>query len=54
MQPCTEDKRAWRVQQMLADPEEHNDWVGGFEVDPARSRETAEPVPRLVRIGSLT
>ena len=49
-----EDKRTWRVQQMLVDPEEHNDWVAEFEVDLARSREAAEPVLRLVRLGSLT
>ena len=48
-----EDKRTWRVQQMLVDPEEHNDWVAEFEVDLAGSRETAEPVLRLVRLGSL-
>ena len=48
-----EDKRTWRVQQMLVDPEEHNDWVGEFEVDLGRSRETAEPVLRLVRLASL-
>jgi hypothetical protein len=49
-----EDKRTWRVQQMLVDPEEHNDWVAEFEVDLARSREAAEPVLRLVKLGSLT
>jgi superfamily II RNA helicase len=49
-----EDKRTWRVQQMLVDPEEHNDWVAEFEVDLVRSRETAEPVLRLVKLGSLT
>jgi hypothetical protein len=49
-----EDKRAWRAQQMLVDPEEHNDWVAEFEVDLAKSREAAEPVLRLVRLGSLT
>jgi superfamily II RNA helicase len=49
-----EDKRSWRVQQMLVDPEEHNDWVAEFEADLARSRETAEPVLRLVRIESLS
>ncbi len=48
-----EDKRTWRVQQMLVDPEEHNDWVADFEVDLGRSRETGEPVLRLVRLGSL-
>jgi superfamily II RNA helicase len=49
-----EDKRTWRVQQMLVDPQEHNDWVAEFEVDLARSREAAEPVLRLARLGSLT
>jgi superfamily II RNA helicase len=48
-----EDKRTWRVQQMLVDPEEHNDWVSEFEVDLSRSREVEEPVLRLIRIGSL-
>ncbi|HOX55402.1 MAG TPA: DUF3516 domain-containing protein [Candidatus Paceibacterota bacterium] len=48
-----EDKRTWRVQQMLVDPEEHNDWVAEFEVDLDRSREAAEPVLRLVRLGNL-
>jgi len=36
------------------DPEEHNDWVAEFEADLGRSRETGEPVLRLVRLGSLT
>jgi superfamily II RNA helicase len=49
----SEDKRAWRVQQMLVDPEEHNDWVAEFEVDLAQSRAAAEPVLRLRKIGSL-
>jgi superfamily II RNA helicase len=49
-----EDNRAWRVQQMLVDPQEHNDWVAEFEVDLGQSREAGEPVLRLVRLGSLT
>ena len=39
----SEDKRTWRVQQMLVDPEEHNDWVAEFEVDLAESRAADEP-----------
>jgi hypothetical protein len=50
----SEDKRRWRVQQMLVDPEQLNDWVAEFEVDLAQSRETSEPVMRLVKLGSLT
>ena len=49
----SEDKKTWRVQQMLVDPEEHNDWVAEFEVDLAASRTANEPVLRLRRIGSL-
>ncbi|MGO9586111.1 MAG: DEAD/DEAH box helicase [Limisphaerales bacterium] len=49
----TEDKKSWRVQQMLVDPEEANDWVAEFEVDLARSRALGEPFLQLRRIGSL-
>ena len=49
----SEDKRTLRVQQMLVDPEEHNDWVAEFEVDLAESRKSGEPVLRLRRLGSL-
>jgi superfamily II RNA helicase len=49
-----EDKKTWRVQQMLVDPEEHNDWVAEFGVDLAESRKAGEPTLRLRRIGSLT
>jgi superfamily II RNA helicase len=49
-----EDKKSWRVQQMLVDPEEHNDWVAEFEVDLGESRKLGEPTLRLRRIGSLT
>jgi hypothetical protein len=48
-----EDKKTWRVQQMLVDPEENNDWVAEFEVDLAESRKLGEPSLKLVRIGSL-
>jgi superfamily II RNA helicase len=48
------DKKTWRVQQMLVDPEEHNDWVAEFEVDLGESRKLGEPALRLRRIGSLT
>jgi len=48
------DNRAWRVQQMLIDPEENNDWVIEFEVDLVESRAQGGPVLRLQRIGSLS
>jgi hypothetical protein len=49
----SEDKKSWRVQQMLVDPEEANDWVAEFEVDLAQSRTLGEPILQLRRIGSL-
>ncbi len=49
----SEDKREWKVQQMLVDPEGHNDWVAEFQVDLAASRATGEPVMRLTRFGGL-
>ena len=50
----SEDKLTWRVQQMLVDPEEDNDWVAEFIVDLAASRKRHEPSLKLVRVGSLT
>ena len=50
----SEDKKSWRVQQMLVDPEENNDWVAEFEIDLAESRKLGEPVLKLRRLGSLT
>jgi len=48
-----EDKASWRVQQMLIDPAEENDWVAEFEVDLAASRARGEPALRLRRLGLL-
>jgi len=49
----SEDRSRWLVQQMLVDPEGHNDWVMELEVDLAASREVGEPVLKLLRLGSL-
>ncbi|MFA6109390.1 MAG: DUF3516 domain-containing protein, partial [Candidatus Latescibacterota bacterium] len=49
----SEDRQSWNVQQMLVDPEEHNDWVAELEVDLPRSRESGAPVLRLLRLGLL-
>ena len=49
----SEDKKTWRVQQMLVDPEAHNDWVAEFTVDLTRSRESGDPVMHLRRLGPL-
>ncbi|MBI3417880.1 MAG: DUF3516 domain-containing protein [Verrucomicrobia bacterium] len=50
----SEDKQTWRVQQMIVDPDEHNDWVAEFVIDLTASRASGDPVLRLGRIGSLT
>jgi hypothetical protein len=49
----SDDGAAWRVQQMLIDPEAHNDWVMELDVDLAASREASAPVLKLVRLGRL-
>jgi superfamily II RNA helicase len=49
----SDDRRAWRVQQMLVDPAEANDWVAEFHIDLAASREAGEPQLQLRRLGSL-
>jgi superfamily II RNA helicase len=50
----SEDKKLWRVQQMLVDPAGDNDWVAEFDVDLAGSRKLGKPCLRLRRIGRLT
>jgi hypothetical protein len=47
------DGRSWRVQQMLVDPDGHNDWVAEFEADLEASRAAAAPVLKLLRLGSF-
>ncbi len=49
----SEDKKFWRVQQMLVDPEDVNDWVAEFEVELEASRISGEPFVRLRRLGNL-
>ena len=49
----SQDNKLWRVQQMLVDPEEANDWVAEFEVDLEQSRKTDQPALRLRKIGGL-
>ncbi|HEV2692735.1 MAG TPA: DUF3516 domain-containing protein [Verrucomicrobiae bacterium] len=48
-----EDRKTWKVQQMLVDPEENNDWVAEFEVDLIEARKTGEAGLRLRRVGAL-
>ena len=48
-----EDQQTWRVQQILVDKDEHNDWVVEFTVNLAESRQTGEPHLSLMRMGTL-
>jgi len=47
------DGRAWRVQQMVVDTADLNDWVLELDVDLSASREASRPVVRMLRLGSL-
>ena len=49
----SEDRTHWRVQQMLIDPGEANDWVAEFDVDLAESRRLREPSLRFERLAAL-
>lgn len=48
-----EDQSAWTVQQMLVDPDGHNDWVAEWFVDLAASDQASQPVMQLLRLGPL-
>jgi len=50
----SEDKKTWRVQQMLVDPDAANDWVAEFEVDLGESKKAEEAVLKLKKIGVLS
>ncbi|MHB9008720.1 MAG: DEAD/DEAH box helicase [Limisphaerales bacterium] len=47
----SEDRKTWRIQQMLVDPQEHNDWEAEFEVDLATSKVAGDPRLKLLRLG---
>lgn len=49
----SDDKKTWLVQQMLVDPQGHNDWAAEFEVDLAESKSKGEPVIKLHRVRSI-
>ncbi len=49
----SEDRKSWRVDQVLVDPEGHNDWKAEFLVDLTASDQRGEPVIRLCDIASV-
>jgi len=50
----SDDKKTWKIVQMLVDPDDENDWMAEFEVDLVKSRIASDVALRLVRIGPLT
>jgi hypothetical protein len=49
----SEDRKTWRVQQVIVDSQGFNDWIVELSVDLAKSREVNEPCLVLVRVGPL-
>jgi hypothetical protein len=49
----SDDRRSWHVQQVLVDPDMHNDWMADFGVDLAASRTANRPIVRLRAIGPI-
>ncbi len=47
------DGRTWRVQQVLVDPDLHNDWLADFVVDLGASRNGERPVMALRYLGPV-
>jgi superfamily II RNA helicase len=48
-----DDRSHWRVEQMLVDTADQNDWVAEWQIDLAASREREAPVLRLLRLEPL-
>jgi len=50
----SEDKQTWKVEQVLVDPEEKNDWVLVFQIDLAGSKKAGDLVIHLADLKNLT
>jgi hypothetical protein len=48
-----ENAPTWKVEQILIDSDEHNDWRVEFELDVAKSREQGRPVLKLITVGPV-
>jgi superfamily II RNA helicase len=49
----TEQPGTWRVQQVLVDPDLHNDWMAEFDVDVEASRREGRAVVRLAALAEI-
>ena len=50
---ASDDRRAWKVQQVIVDAEQENDWMAEFAVDLAASRDANRPLLRLQALGPI-
>ncbi len=48
-----EDRKSWKVQQVLVDPAGHNDWAAEFVIDIEKSKNESAPVVSLARLFDL-
>jgi hypothetical protein len=49
----SDNNRTWKVEQMIVDLDNENDWVAEFEVDLVKSRDSAEVVLLLIRFEKM-
>jgi superfamily II RNA helicase len=49
----TSDAKTWKVEQILTDPDEHNDWVIRLQVDVEDSQTRNRPALKLLTIGPI-
>jgi superfamily II RNA helicase len=49
----TENSSVWKVEQVLVDADEHNDWRIEFELDLAKSKDLGKPVLKLLGLGPI-
>ena len=49
----SEDGQSWRVDQVLVDPDGHNDWALVFALNLSSSREANRPVMQLTKLGPV-
>ncbi len=48
-----EQEQQWEIQQILVDPDGHNDWAIDFSLNIEHSRHISKPALKLVKIGPL-
>ena len=49
----SDDRTTWRVEQMLVDLEDLNDWIAELGVNLETSREAGQPMIQLLRLETL-